>query len=386
VVAGAADGLGWVVGALLLLLSLQRLRDLAGVRPLPATSPERHEGRAAPRVSLIITARDEESRIETSVRRAIAQRQVELELIVVDDRSTDDTPGILGRLAVEHPRLTVLRVDRLPENWLGKPHACHVGAQRATGDWLLFTDADSWMADGVVARAVAAAETHRAHHVCLFPGEPNASVAARATLLNFSAGLVHYASKANRDDPDSMIGVGAFNLVRAEAYRSIGGHRALRLEVVDDLKLGLLLRRAGFRSRAFGAAADVEVHWAPTVGQLIRALEKNMFAMLDFSALRGVTAVVGLALIVLASLAAPALGGSGGIAAIVGWASTLIPSAIMARHSRWGLAAALLTPVTTPVMVVAVGNSVYRTLRQGGIRWRGTFYPLERLRRGLVRH
>jgi hypothetical protein len=248
----------------------------------------------------------------------------------------------------------------------------------------LFCDADTWVKDRVIARAIDAAVAADADHVCLIPSEPDASIPARATLINFSAGLVNYAARANRDDPRSMIGVGAFNLVRAEAYRASGGHEALRLEVVDDLKLGLVLRRAGFRSRAFGAAGDVEVHWSPTARQLVRALEKNMFAMLEFSALRAVVALGGLSSFFGVALAAPFAGGLAGIVALGGWLTTLVPSLMMAQRARWGVLPALLTPVMIPIMIYAVANSAWVTLRQRGIRWRGTFYPIELLRRGRV--
>jgi cellulose synthase/poly-beta-1,6-N-acetylglucosamine synthase-like glycosyltransferase len=374
----------WLVGLMLSLISVVRVRDLLDVPALPASAQPEGGGKSRPRVSVIITARDEEARIETSVRRMLAQPGIEVEIIVVDDRSTDRTSAILSALAREDSRVRVHRIDVLPDEWLGKPHACHAGAGLASGEWLLFSDADAWVTDRVIARAIDAGVAADADHVCLIPSEPDASLPARATLINFSAGLVNYAAKANRDGPRSMIGVGAFNLVRGKAYRAIGGHEPLRLEVVDDLKLGLLLRRAGFRSRAYGSAGDVEVHWSPTVRQLIVALEKNMFAMLDFSAVRAVIALGGLSLLVGVALAAPFVGGAAGLAALAGWLTTLIPSLMMARRARWGLLAALLTPLMTPVMIFVVANSAWVTLRQRGIRWRGTFYPLEMLRRGRV--
>lgn len=98
--------------------------------------------RSCPCVSVVIAARDEEARIEMTARNLLSQEDVELEVIAVDDRSTDRTGEILGRIAETEPRLKVLRVDALPEGWLGKCHACHMGTQSATGEWLLFTDAD----------------------------------------------------------------------------------------------------------------------------------------------------------------------------------------------------------------------------------------------------
>src|SRR6478752_6884393 len=123
------DCLFWTVAVLGVLLAARATPDMAALRLLPAwrRSPQR------PRVSVVLAARDEEARLETTVRRLLAQEGVDLEVIVVDDRSTDRTGEILRRLAEEDPRLVVVRVDTLPAGWLGKCHACQAGAARATG-------------------------------------------------------------------------------------------------------------------------------------------------------------------------------------------------------------------------------------------------------------
>src|SRR5687768_348234 len=122
------------VGALFHLRWVHRLpREFAGEKNTPL------------RVSVVIAARDEVARIENTIRHLLAQQNVSMEIIVADDRSTDGTGEILQRLAAEDARVKPCRIDTLPEGWLGKCHACHVGANRATGDWILFTDADCWM-------------------------------------------------------------------------------------------------------------------------------------------------------------------------------------------------------------------------------------------------
>src|SRR6266436_6418073 len=141
------------------------------------------EGRA--RCSVVIAARDEEARIEQTVRHLLAQRGVETEFIIVDDRSTDRTAEILHRLAKEDARVRVKRVEVLPDGWLGKSHACHLGATAATGEWILFTDADCWLKPDVLARAVLLAERDGADHVTLAPGTVVESLWARAWHLFF---------------------------------------------------------------------------------------------------------------------------------------------------------------------------------------------------------
>ncbi|MCP3981236.1 MAG: glycosyltransferase [bacterium] len=367
---------GWLVYA-----ALATYGALAGRRLPPARPLERK-----PRVSVVIPARNEQQRIGRTVEQLLEQRGVEIDVIVVDDRSSDRTPDVLEEAMRRHPdRLDRVRVEELPEDWLGKPWACRLGAERARGDWILFTDADVWMQPDVVARAVAAAEVEAADHVCLFAGEAVTSLTSRAAMLCFSLGMLFFAARANRDDPRSFIGIGAFNLVRSEAYHAIGGHVPLRLEVIDDMKLGLLLRRAGYRSRVYGAIDSVEVHWAGSALGMIRALEKNMFAMFDFSLFRALGFVALSTLATVGAAAGAVLGGPFGLAAAAAWLSTAVPAAIAARRTGWGVGAAFLTPPMSLIVTAAVAHSALTTMRRGGVRWRGTFYSLERLREGGVR-
>src|SRR5207344_3301536 len=154
--------------------------------------------------------------------------------------------------------------------WLGKCHACHVGAGHATGDWILFTDADCWLTPGVIARALQVAEREGVDHVTLTPGFNSPRLGARAYHLAFLITLADWFAGVNRDKPKAHLGMGAFNLMRADIYRACGGYEALRLTVVDDIKLGLLVRRAGGRTRAFIGGDDVECHWGVTVPSMIK--------------------------------------------------------------------------------------------------------------------
>jgi hypothetical protein len=342
-------------------------------------SPEEHF-----RCSVVIAARDEGARIEQTIRHLLAQRKVALELIVVDDRSTDRTSEILRRLASEDARVQVKRVDVLPEGWLGKCHACHVGAGAATGNWILFTDADCWLKPDVIARAVRLAERDGADHVTMSPGTVVETLGAKAWHLLFLTSLLNWFSGVNRDRPRSYLGIGAFNLVRAAAYQQCGGYETLRLTVVDDVKLGLLLLRAGKRTRGFLGADDVECHWGATVGSMIKIMEKNYFAVIDYR--------VGLVLagslftiLVLGFLIAGLMSGTpAGLAAGLSPLSLILPAGILARRLGWSWPCALCVPFMIPVFLYALLNSTVVTLRHGGIRWRNTFYPLKTLRAGNV--
>jgi len=343
-------------------------------------------GASPPRIrcSVVIAGRNEASRLEQTIRCLLAQRGVELELIVVDDRSTDQTPEILRRLTAEDARLQVMRVDALPDGWLGKCHACHVGASAATGNWILFTDADCWLKPDVISRALLVAEREQIEHVTLAPGTVAENPGAKAWHLMFLISLANWFSGVNRDRPKAHLGIGAFNLVRADAYRQSGGYHELRLTVVDDIKLGLLLRRAGKRTRGFLGAQDVECHWGATVGDMVRIMEKNYFAALDYRlglALGGTLFTV----IIIGILAAGFIGRTvPGMVAALSPLSLILPAAILAKRIGWHWTSAILAPFMIPVFVYALLNSVYAALRHGGIRWRDTFYPLAILRSGNV--
>ena len=339
----------------------------------------------ATRVSVVVAARDEAAGIEASVRTLLAQRDVALEVMVVNDRSVDETGPIVHRLAAGDARLRVIEVATLPEGWLGKCHACHVGAAAASGDWILFTDADCRLPPDVVARALRVAARAGVDHVALTPGLTGATIGAKAWHLVFLGSIGSWIANANRDVKDAYVGIGAFNLVRAAVYRAGGGHEALRLTVIDDIRLGLLVRRAGGRTRGFIGGPDAACDWAKTVVEAVRLTEKNYFAAVDYRLAPAFGGPVVFALLHAAVLAGLASGTWLGLAAGLSPLLLAPPAAVYARRLDWPLLPALLAPAFYPVVMFAVLRSAVITLRQGGIRWRDTFYPLAQLRNGALR-
>jgi glycosyltransferase involved in cell wall biosynthesis len=375
--------------ALFLSMTLAALWHLRRVQRLPALTltagPDRSSSSERIRCSVVIAARNEETRIEGTVRRLMAQREVEAEFLIIDDRSTDRTGEIVRQLVKDDARVKLRRVEVLPGGWLGKCHACHVGASAAMGDWILFTDADCWLKPDVIARAVWLAEREGADHVVIVPGMYLKSAATRAWQLLFLTSISHWFSGVNRDRPGSHIGSGAFNLVRAEAYRQSGGYEALRLTVLDDVKLGQLLVRAGKRTRAFLGAEDVECHWGTTVRSMIKLVEKNNFAALNFRLGSALALSVPGILIFVVIILGLMVGTMAGLTAALSPMTLILPASILAKRVGWPWHCAVVVPFMVPVILYAIVNSTWVTLRQGGIYWRDTFYSLETLRKGAVR-
>ena len=373
------------VSALFLAMSISALihlrwaRRLPALQDLPADSAEKRVG-----CSVVLAAHDEEARIEKTVRLLLAQSGVEVEVVVVDDRSTDRTSEIVERIAQEDARVRMVKVTTLPEGWLGKCHACHIGASAARGEWILFTDADCWLKPDVLARALRVAALEKVEHVALTPGVEPGTIPARAWHLGFLISLANWFSAVNRDKPKAHFGMGAFNLIQTAMYQRCGGYQTLRLTVLDDVRLGLLVRRAGGRTRAFIGGNDVECHWGSTAREMIKLMEKNYFATLDYRTGVAFGGGVIVALLAAVTVAGPFTITWVGLAAPVAWCSLALPAAVCARRLGWGIGGALMTPFIFPVLFYAFLNSAAVTLRQGGIRWRGTFYSLDQLRAGGV--
>lgn len=380
-----------LVAAAFAWMTISAIYHLRWVQRLPVHVNDRGESSLSDGIqplencSVVIAARDEESRIESTIRHLLAQQGVILEIIVVNDRSVDQTGVILSGLSQQFTEVRSISVEELPPGWLGKCHACLVGAAAATGDWILFTDADCWIKPNVIARALRVAKTESADHITLTPDIEGHSIGTQAWHLAFLISLANWFSGVNRDRPKSYVGMGAFNLVRSSAYRNCGGYEDLKLTVLDDVRLGLLLRRAGYRTRAFVGGDDVECHWGTTVGNMIKIMEKNYFAALDFRLAPAMIASLGGMLIWFLAIIGPFTGTAAGIAAGIGMFSISIPAYALSRRLGWSAACSILTPFIYLCMFYAIFRSAWVTTRQGGISWRGTHYSLSALREGSVK-
>lgn len=378
----------WLAVAALVLTVLSALDLFIGnrsVRPLAETSPELDAD--APRVSIVIAARNEQRNLREALQSLLLLSYPNYELIAVNDRSEDDTGAILDQLAGRQNRLKVIHVDALPAGWLGKNHALWIGAKRATGELLLFTDADIVMEPSVLNRAVNFLESHLLDHLAATP-----SVRMPSTFLGmFGASFIIYFSLFSRPwkakDPKSRchIGIGAFNLLRASAYRQVGGHETIRLRPDDDIKLGKLIKKAQLRQDVTYAPEFLAVEWYATLGEAIRGLEKNAFAGADYSIPLVLTGVLFHLACSVWPFAAVFLtrGVTRGLYLVV----VVLVLAMFADSARFHRARpwyALGYPLTSALFVFILVRTMTLNLLQGGIYWRGTFYPLEELKRNRI--
>lgn len=382
------DPLFWLALTTLLLTVLLAAELLRGERRLPALRAiPPTPGTPAPAVSIVVAARDEARHIEAALTSLLRLDYPDYEVLVVDDRSSDATGAILARLAASEPRLRPLTVATLPPDWLGKNHALWLGAGAARGELLLFTDADIVMAPDVLARAVTLLQRERLDHLALTP-----RMVLPGTLLPiFGLGFIFFFSLFARPwqarNPASRchIGIGAFNLVRTAAYRAVGGHEAIRLRPDDDLKLGKLLKMAGYRQDLAFAPEFLAVEWYASVGEAVRGLEKNAFAGTDYRiwlALAGVAFHLVCSVWPYAALLLTAGSTRWLNAGVVALLTALLVQ--VARRHRANPWHALGFPLAALLFCWIVLRTMTLNLSEGGIRWRGTFYPLDRLKKNRI--
>jgi len=340
-----------------------------------------------PRISILFSARDEEEKLPAALATLMEMDYPGFEVVAVDDRSQDATGQILDTFAAAHQRLRVVHVDRLPEGWLGKPHGLEKAYEASSGEWLLFTDADVRFKPDVLRRAISLEKAHNLDHLTLLGDVEMVGFWEAVLVTFFGLGFHLGANPSQAANPRSSryVGVGAFQLVRRSAYEASGTHRRLAMEVVDDMKLGKIVKQAGFRSGCAVAQDFVAVRWHAGVGNLVRGVTKNFFAGAGYD-LRLVAFEVAVLLMTDILPFAGVFFGHGWI-----FGSSAIAVAIaLGFHAgvAWVMRVSPLYALTHPLGALLFCYMLLRstvvTLWQGGIVWRDTFYPLDVLKRGAV--
>lgn len=355
---------------------------LPWVRDFPA-APDAE----CPRISLLLSARDEEEKLPAALATLMEIDYPGLEVVAVDDRSTDATGRILNEFAKTHSRLRVVHVDKLPKGWLGKPHGLQKAYEASSGEWLLFTDADVRFKPDVLRRVVSLLKARKPDHLALL-GEVEMVGFWEKMLITFFGLGFHLATNPSQvSNPKSSryVGVGAFQLLRRSAYEASGTHKRLAMEVVDDMKLGKIVKEAGFRSGCAVAEDFVTVRWHAGLGNLVRGVTKNFFAGTGYDLRIVVGQLAGLVIMNILPFAS--------ILFVHGWSRALSAIAVLVALSfhvgvAWVMRVSPLYALTHPlgaaIFFYMLLRSTVVTLWQGGIVWRDTFYRLEDLRKGVV--
>ena len=375
---------GWIVFSVVIVTTIPAVIALKLKR---LSMPESADPNVVlPGVSVIVPARNEEAQIRNTLTTLLKSEGVGVELIAVDDRSTDATGRIMDEIAATDSRLRVIHVAEVPEGWLGKNHAMHVGSAHATRELLLFTDGDILFEPRAIEAAVRHFRGCRLQHLCLLPKMIPGSLLENVLVtffgLAFSVGMQVHLIRTRW--PMAYAGVGAFNLVDAAFYRKLGGHLPIALDVLDDVKLGKMIKKNGGNSDFQMADEWLSVRWQPSLWGVVKGLEKNGFASMNYSLpqILFVTLIFFVAMIFpcVSPLVLPFPAASGFVATAIAWhvAYTIL---VFRLPGAWKLIPLFMTGPC--LMAFAYWRSTFITLRQGGVRWRDSFYPLKQLREAI---
>jgi len=340
-----------------------------------------------PMLSIIKPACNEGIGLDEAMASVLLSDYPFLEIILVDDRSTDDTPLKADQWAQLDSRVKVIHLRELPEGWLGKVHALYQGVKTSQGDWILFSDADVHLNRDTLKRAVSWAESQKLDFVgvlpqCLSSGywvDSMVSVVMRT--LSVGTRIWEIENPQSR----ASMGVGAFNLVRRRSFDKTPGFEWLKLEVADDAGLGLMMKQSGAHCSIANGRGLVTLHWYHSVNEFIIGLEKGGFANIGmYSHLR----LWGMILVMLVLELTPLvlfLAGPSGFYRWVGAFLLLLSLGLTLAANHWfrrPLLPSLASPLGLMLLIYGIFRSGILAWKQKGIYWRGTFYPTAILKTG----
>ena len=381
--------LSWLLAVVWLVHAITVVKGMATLPDVSSSEEPKSFTTDEDQITVIVPARDEEAAIGATLRSLLASKGVRLQIIAVNDRSTDRTGVRMEDMAAEtaanggRHTLQVLHVDALPSGWLGKPHAMAMAAKHARSPWLLFTDGDVLFQQQALEIALRAAEAQNADHLVLTPTVIITTAAERAMLATMNALSQWMIRLWKVSDPRAKdyIGVGAFNLIRRDVYEKLGGFEALRMEVLDDLRMGWMIKRAGYRQCIVLGPDLVRLRWLHSALGVVHLAEKNGFAAYRYNVALTLLASIGLATIALLPLIAIVAGGwalVAGLLSYVAVALTFWGNRKVTVAPAW---LAILYAPATLVVLYALMRSMTLALVRQGIDWRGTRYSLSEIRR-----
>ncbi len=360
---------------LLVLLTAARLAKRIPALP-PVASAAANE---TDLVSVIVPARNEEKDVERAIRSLLDQTYSNLEVIAINDHSTDATGAILNRLRSENHRLQVVHDPLLQEGWLGKPNAQSHGARRACGKWLVFVDADIVLEESTIERTVATVQAQQLDGLTLIPKFITGSWPEAGMLPMLPLGMITLRpDTANTEGTKGGFAAGAFILIAREAYDRVGGHASVKSDVIDDVAFGRVLKRLGANFRAFTGFDAAKVRMYYGARSLLWGLVKNVSFVLGgrrghpFGALAGSVVACSLVSLPAAILVAGSVSGTAAVAlaGLIGFAMPLLflfGARSFVEYRFWH---ALLYPVAVWIIVLATVVASYYRISRGTILWR----------------
>ena len=341
-----------------------------------------HSSTSIGRVTAIVPARNEEAGIAACVKSLVGQAEI-VEILVIDDQSSDRTAEIVRSLANYFPNVRLLRATELPLGWVGKNNAVWIGAREARSEWLLFTDADAIHARDSAVKALAIAAENGAALVSFSPEQVMETWYEKAVIPYVFTRLSRRFRFTDVNDPNNVAAAanGQFILIRRDAYEAVGGHSSIAGEVLEDVALAARVKAAGHRIWFGSRKGIVSVRMYRSFAAMWEGWRKNLYSLMGGNAQAVKTEVArALVPILAAVLAAVAVGGVtesillaasvviiGLLGILIAYDKELESSGFSARLVAYGLQGRIL--------FAALLWASYRSHRNGRLEWKGRAYP-----------
>jgi cellulose synthase/poly-beta-1,6-N-acetylglucosamine synthase-like glycosyltransferase len=356
----------------IMLYLLINLRSIKHLKTQPITTQQPH-------VAIIIAVRNEEEDIENALQSVCNLKYENHRIIVVNDRSTDRTAEILQKF--NHPKISIITLDSLPDGWLGKNNALYQGYKNSTEEWMLFTDADVEFHPDALSRAFGYVEQNNLDHLSILPDVRSRSKILNSVLATFSMMLMMVTRPWDARKPrrSGSVGVGAFNLVKRTAYEQAGTHVKIKMRPDDDLRLGKNIKLAELRQDVLSGRDYICLEWYKNLKQFRDGLMKNTFAVNNYNVFRSIADFIATLTCIALPIPLMLIFGDTAIrlAALLVLAAQILYMTVVLPNKWWY---ALMILYAGFLMAYIVAKSAILTLKQGGIYWRDSFYSLSMLK------
>ena len=346
--------------------------------------PEREEW---PKVSVIVTAHDEAERIKGPVAERLRDDYPGLEFVLVDDRSRDATPRLMDDMAAGDERVKTVHIHDVPGGWLAKVYAMQRGVEESSGEWLVFSDADTSVSPGGVARVVSRCEAEELDFLAVIPElyrSKSLTDSVSQVMLRIML-LAERVWKVGDANSDAAVGSASFALVRRAVLDEAGGLAELRMEPSQDEALARLMKAAGGRCGVVNGRSYVGSFFYRSLREAAVDMERSVYSSLgNFNLVR----VFLLTLLFFSlefgpylfffPLGIPYHDIFGTVAVALG----IVVSIIICRWMRLPFAAAFFFPVDLLIVAYLVLRAGIVVALQGGLWWQDAFYTNDMLRMG----
>lgn len=309
------------------------------------------------------------------------------EVMVINDRSTDSTGQILDEMAGSNPKLKVVHIDSLPAGWLGKNYALDYGANQASGDYILFSDADVVFSSDTLSRVMPYVAEHKIDHLSMAPSHVFKKFLLTSVVIIFEFLFMMRFKPWKVSNPKSrfFIGIGSFNMIRSSVYKKTGGFETLKMRPDDDIMLGKLVKKHGFKSVFLYAPEQLSIEWYSSLPEMIRAFYKNTYAGFNYNILNALFSIIMLVILtILPYISLFFLGGIGLIANIGVMFIIFCIYLVLAGSNKISIFYFFTYPVACGIIVYLMLRALFLTITKGGIDWRDTFYNLKELKENKI--